>query len=146
MFIFNSDFLQHPDRLLNIPDKMIVHEVDAWFSAQFLIKHISFQFFISSLCHVFESEPADWWVFKPIPISKFVFCYLSADIYDISKSVNISHAEASFSFFLETQIHVQQPGQIMGPWVRQLRTFFRRRGRCQAMLLCCQGLSLPARR
>lgn len=37
---YNSYFLQHPDRVLNIPDKGIVHQVDAWFSAQFLIKHI----------------------------------------------------------------------------------------------------------
>lgn len=48
--IFNSVFLQHPDKILNIPDEMIVHEVDAWCSAQFLIKHISSQFSISSFC------------------------------------------------------------------------------------------------
>lgn len=43
---FNSNFLQDPDRILHTPDKVIVHEVYAWFSAQFLIKHIS-----SSLWH-----------------------------------------------------------------------------------------------
>lgn len=46
IFNFNSNFLQDPDRILHTPDKVIVHEVYAWFSAQFLIKHIS-----SSLCH-----------------------------------------------------------------------------------------------
>lgn len=56
-------FLQHPGRILNIPDKMIVHKVDAWFSAQFLIKHISFQYAISSLWHVFEPL-SDWYYFS----------------------------------------------------------------------------------
>lgn len=50
LIFLHQVFLQRSDKILNIPDEMIVHKVDAWCSAQFLINHISSQFSITSFC------------------------------------------------------------------------------------------------
>lgn len=78
IFSFNLNFLQDPDRIVHTPEKVMM--VYAWFSAQFLIKHISFQFFISfgpCLCiniwlwsdneHIIQTNPFSYLLADMLP-------------------------------------------------------------------------------